>query len=119
MDCNNNTISIKIPVVKEYSQILRLTASGAFNQAGFDIDIIRDVKVVVSEVFNCMLQAKTAMCEVIFVINKEELIMEFSTCDEQEVLEGANDMTLPILEAFVNDVTTTSKGTLVLTINKV
>lgn len=116
---SNKTIFIKIPVIKEYSQILRLTASGAFNQAGFDIDIIRDAKVVVSEVFNCMLQAKIPICEVAFILNESELVMEFSTNDEQEVLSGSNDMTLPILQAFVNDVTTTSEGTLVLTINKV
>ncbi|MBN2851236.1 MAG: serine/threonine protein kinase, partial [Clostridia bacterium] len=73
MHCNNNVITIKMPVKKEYSQVLRLTASGACNQAGFDLDVIEDIRVVVSEVLNCLLEAGSAQFEVSFTIENEKV----------------------------------------------
>lgn len=45
-----DTVSVLIPLKAEYVSIVRLTASGIASRLGFDIDIIDDIKVALSEV---------------------------------------------------------------------
>ena len=47
-----DTVSIYVPLSAEYVGIVRLTASGIASRIGFDIDVIEDIKVSISEVIS-------------------------------------------------------------------
>ena len=119
MDFEDNVITLNMPVKKEYSQILRLTTAGAFNQAGFDINTVGDAKVVVSEVFNCLLNTDIVQFDIAFSITIGKVIMEFKTYDDDDVLRGANEFTRPLLEALVTKVEFNNKGKLILVVEAV
>jgi len=113
---DNNIVEIKIPIKKEYSQILRLAAAGIGNQAKFNLDIIEDVKVIVSEVLNSLIETDSKRIDIKFKIENKRIYIEFEACDKKNILRGANEMTLPILEAFASTVELDNMGRLIVLI---
>ncbi|MBN1623353.1 MAG: hypothetical protein JXN10_00565 [Clostridia bacterium] len=118
MSIDKNAISIEIPTVKDYSRILRLTAAGAADACGFDIDMIEDVKVIVSEVFGSILGTGGNGAVFSFLPNTGKLEINIRTYNGEPVLKGANEMTLPILQALAGSVETSDVGGLKLVIEK-
>lgn len=110
------TIKLEIPSVKSYSRVLRLTAAGAADAAGFNIDIIEDVKVIVAEVFSSIIEAGCKGAKINFTPDNEKLEVHFATCSGEPVLKGANEMTVPILEALSGSVIIEEDGGLTLII---
>ncbi|MCD6322575.1 MAG: hypothetical protein J7L77_06065 [Clostridiales bacterium] len=111
-----NTIKLEIPSVKSYSRVLRLTAAGAADAAGFNIDIIEDVKVIVAEVFGSIIEAGCKGAKINFTPDDGKLEVHFATCSGEPVLKGANEMTVPILEALSGNVVIEEDGGLTLII---
>jgi len=112
----NRTIKLEIPSVKGYSRVLRLTAAGAADAAGFDIDMIEDVKVIVAEVFSSIIEAGCQGAKITFTPWDKKLKITIATCNGEPVLKGANEMTLPILEALAGNVINEEDGGLTLII---
>ena len=113
---NNKTIKLEIPSVKSYSRILRLTAAGAADAAGFNVDLTEDVKVIVAEVFGSIIEAGFKGAKIDFTPEKGKLIISIATCCGEPVLKGANEMTLPILEALAGSVKNNDDGGLTIII---
>ncbi len=109
-------IKLEIPSVKSYSRVLRLTAAGAADAAGFNIDMIEDVKVIVAEVFSSIIEAGCKGAKINFTPYDGKLEVSFATCSGEPVLKGANEMTVPILEALAGSVITEEDGGLTLII---
>jgi hypothetical protein len=109
-------IKLEIPSEKSYSRILRLAAAGAADAAGFNIDMIEDVKVLASEVFGSIIEAGCEGAKILFMPGKGKLEIHFATCSGEPVLKGANDMTVPILEALAGSVIKEEDGGLTLII---
>jgi len=109
-------IKIEVPSIKSYSRTLRLTAAGAADAAGFNIDMIEDVKVIVSEVFGSIIEAGCKGAVIGFEPMDGKLEISFATCSGEPVLKGANEMTLPILEALAGSVINKEDGGLTLII---
>ena len=109
-------IKMEIPSEKDYSRILRLTAAGAADAAGFNMDMIEDVKVLSSEVFGSIIETGCKGAKVIFKPEAGKLEIYFATCSGEPVLKGANEMTLPILEALAGNVIEEKDGGLTLII---
>jgi serine/threonine-protein kinase RsbW len=104
MICDSSRIEITMPGKAEYAQILRLAAAGAANGAGFDIEVVDDVKIVVSEIFNSIITAQIPVFKTFMHMEKGKLSIDFEVCQGNEILGGANEMTLPIIEALVKSV---------------
>ena len=118
MNIDKKEITIEIPALKDYSRILRLAAAGAADACGFDIDIIEDVKVIVSEVFSSILESGGEGAVFSFIPDSGKLEVNIRTCSSEPVLKGANEMTLPILKALAGSVDTDKDGGLKLVIEK-
>lgn len=118
MSKDRNKITIEIPAIKDYSRILRLAAAGAADACGFDVDIIEDVKVIVSEVFGSILETGGNGAVFSFMPHAGKLEIGIRTCNNEPVLKGANEMTLPILQALAGSVETSDEGGLKLVIEK-
>jgi len=118
MTDNNKTIKFEIPSVKDYSRILRLAAAGAADTCGFDVDMIEDVKVIVSEVFGSIIEAGEKSAHMSFLPEAGRLTVEIFTCSGKPVLDGANEMTLPILQALAGSVDEIDKGGLRLVMER-
>lgn len=114
----NKVIKMEIPAVKEYSRILRLAFAGAADACGFDIDMIEDVKVIVSEVFASIIETENEGAMLEFTPSPGKLDVFIKTCSGNSVLEGANDMTLPILQSLAGNVKEEDCGGLRLVIER-
>ncbi|MFO7635811.1 MAG: hypothetical protein R6W96_00705 [Clostridia bacterium] len=116
MICDNNKIEIAMPCKAEYVGILRLASAGAANEAGFDIETIDDVKILVSEIFNSVFNAGIPSFKTDIHMEKGKLFIDFEVCEGNDILAGANDMTLPILEALAREVTVHGRNKISLVI---
>ncbi len=112
----DKVIKMEIPSDKRYSRILRLAAAGAADVCGFNMDMIEDVKVIVSEVFASMIEAGCKGAAVSMEPRGKKLVICFGSCEGESVLKGANEMTLPILEALAGEVSVGKDGSLTLII---
>lgn len=113
---DKKAIKMEIPTEKSYSRLLRLTAAGAADAAGFNVDLIEDVKVMVAEVFGSIIEAGCKGAKIQFIPGDKKLEVSFGTCSGQPVLNGANEMTVPILEALAGKVIEEEDGGLTLII---
>lgn len=109
-------MKMQIPSDKRYSRTLRLAAAGAADLCGFNMDMIEDVKVIVSEVFASMIKAGCKGVILSMKSREKKLIIHFRSCEGESVLKGANEMTLPILEALAGEVSIEKDGSLTLII---
>ena len=84
-------VELNIPMRAEYVSIARLTAAGVANRAGFDIEVIEDIKVSLSEVCNRLIGIRgrckgsvNGECKIEFVIAKDSLSINFYVehCEE-------------------------------------
>ena len=112
----SNIIKLEIPSNKCYARILRLTAAGAADASGFNMDMIEDVKVMISEVFGSIIESGCPGAVMTFEPGEEKLVVEIDTCNGQPVLKGANEMTVPILEALAGSVIEKENGGLTLVV---
>ncbi len=55
----NDSVSLILPLKREYVSTARLTVSSVANRVGFNIDEVEDIKVAVSEVCNIILSRET------------------------------------------------------------
>ncbi|HPQ47379.1 MAG TPA: hypothetical protein PLP30_08435 [Clostridia bacterium] len=118
MNKEKKTIEIRLPAVGEHARILRLASAGAADACGFDVDMIEDVKVIVSEVFTSILEADGTDAVFGFIPSPGKLEVHIRTGSGEPVLKGANEMTLPILQALAGSVESDDEGGLKLVIEK-
>lgn len=116
MICDSNRIEILLPCKAEYVQILRLAAAGAANEAGFDLEVIDDVKILVSEIFNSVFNSQIPSFKTYISIDKGKMVIDFEVCSGKDILSGANDMTLPILNSLASQVDLLSSNKISLVI---
>ncbi|MFO7611817.1 MAG: hypothetical protein R6W99_04935 [Clostridia bacterium] len=113
---SNRTIKVEVPSNKDFSRMMRLTAAGAADACGFNVDMIEDVKVMVSEVFGSIIESGCPGAVISFEPGEGRLVVLFETCNGEPVLKGANEMTVPILEALAGSVDSGENGSLRLVI---
>ena len=87
------TVELKIPMRAEYVSIARLTAAGVANRLGFDIEIIEDIKVSLSEVCNRIISTMNrladgccAECIIEFILSYDSLRIDFHV-DNMDMLK--------------------------------
>lgn len=106
----SDKIQLILPFKAEYVSIVRLTASGAANRMGFDIETIEDIKVAVAEVCNKLVSAGSGSAgsyTVIFSLAADKLVISFSSSDETVKLIFNNEedeLGISIINAFMDDV---------------
>jgi serine/threonine-protein kinase RsbW len=85
METSADIIELILPLKAEYVSIARLTVSGIANRMGFDIEIIEDIKVAVSEVCSKYVQKGSSLAEkfkIIFTVSKDCLKIGFDSEDK-------------------------------------
>lgn len=87
-----DNIKMDLPSDPKYLQMLRLSTSSLANQIGFDIEIIEDLKVVVSEIFtHCIIENERIRVD--FSLYNDKIVINFFT-NESEKEKGFNDISL-------------------------
>ena len=91
-DNDVSSVQLTIPMRAEYVGIARLTAAGVANRLGFDIEIIEDIKVSLSEVCNRIINTlkkfssdNKAECKIDFISSADSLSIDFYV-DNTELL---------------------------------
>ncbi|MDF2986346.1 MAG: putative anti-sigma regulatory factor, serine/threonine protein kinase [Eubacterium sp.] len=77
----NDSVTLILPLKREYVSTARLTASSIANRIGFNIDEVEDIKVAVSEVCNIILSRETDesnQYRITFDIRERNLEITFS-----------------------------------------
>lgn len=124
MNNNVDIIKIEVPFKAQYVGIVRLTGSGVFNRAGFDIEDIEDAKVAISEVCNKIINtgSNSASCFTVeFKINENRLDVVFSCSDSQlqNVFAKQNDeLGFSIISALMDEVDYGSSCNAIVTMSK-
>ncbi len=106
MDAYVDRIQLSLPFKAEYVSTARLLASSIANKVGFDIEMIEDIKVAISEVCNKLVKIKSmedASYIIIFEISDKGLRILFS-CDDEKVCfifkKEEDDLGIAIINAF-------------------
>jgi serine/threonine-protein kinase RsbW len=103
-------ITLLLPYKAEYVSIARLTASGVAYRMGFDIDIVEDIKVAVSEVCSRIINVssgKGGEYEIIYEIGGNALTVMFRADIERAgcIFEDDEDgLGVSIINAFMDEV---------------
>jgi len=102
-------IKLIIPKKSEYISTIRLTASSLSNIKGFNIEIIEDIKVIISEICtffinNISLNDKPFIIE--YFMERDSLKVEVSDLNDGQITEENkknSDMCILIIESLADD----------------
>ena len=103
-------IKMALPYKAEYVSVARLTVSGIASRIGFDIEIVEDIKVAVSEVCSRIINVAASMdgyYEILFDIFEGELVITFTSDVEKIRCIFDNDddaLGMSIINAFMDKV---------------
>jgi len=110
METSADIIELILPLKAEYVSIARLTVSGIANRMGFDIEIIEDIKVAVSEVCSKYVQKGSSLAEnfkIIFSVSEDCLKIAFNSEDKSLKCifsENDDEFAISILNALMDEV---------------
>lgn len=121
----NDTIELILPFKAEYVSTVRLVASGLSNRIGFDIEVIEDIKVAISEVCNKIVNIGSKVSDtykIIFNISEKELKVTF-VCEDTSlkcIFDPENDMlAIDIINALMDTVDLCAQNNSILSMSKV
>jgi serine/threonine-protein kinase RsbW len=125
MNSFSDRIELVLPFKAEYVSVARLVASGVCNRIGFDIEVIEDVKVAISEVCSKIVNLGSEITDsytIIFDISKDKLEVVYS-CEDSSlkcIFEPENDgLALHIINAFMDSVELCTDNNYILAMSKV
>jgi serine/threonine-protein kinase RsbW len=118
-----DTVSIHVPLKAEYVSIVRLTASGIASRIGFDIDVIEDIKVSISEVISRIIDKKVSSdrIRIDFCHSGDGMRIDFSLPGEVpgDIFEDEPDnFAFAIISSLMDEVKMQSRGDILLTMAK-
>lgn len=88
-----DTLKFTIPSNPKYIQMLRLSSASIANSMGFDIEVIEDIKVIVSELFTYLITDLDEI-KVDFILKENSLDIIFYRHRVQK--EGLNESTFEL-----------------------
>lgn len=110
METSADIIELMLPLKAEYVIIARLTASGIASRMGFDIEVIEDIKVAISEVCSKYVQKGSSLAEkfkIIFTVSEDCLTITFNSEDKSLrcIFNKEDDeLAISILNALMDEV---------------
>jgi serine/threonine-protein kinase RsbW len=125
MSSFSDKIELTLPIKAEYVSVARLVTSGVCNRIGFDIDIIEDIKVSISEVCTKIVSLGSEITDnykIIFEITQNGLNVLFY-CEDSAmkcIFNGESDeLALHIINAFMDSVELCTDNNYILSMSKV
>ena len=118
-----NTVSIYVPLKAEYVGIVRLTASGIASRIGFDIDVIEDIKVSISEVISKIIDKELSQerIEIDFHHLEDGMTIDFKLSGgipEGIFEEESDNFAFAIISALMDDVNMKKDKDILLSMTK-
>lgn len=121
----NDAIELILPFKAEYVSTARLVASSVANRIGFDIEVIEDIKVAISEVCSKIVNIGSKITDnykIIFNINKKEIKVTFC-CEDTSlkcIFDPQNDrLAVDIMNALMDNVELCTSNNYILSMSKV
>lgn len=121
----NDTVEIILPFKAEYVSTARLVASSLSNRVGFDVEVIEDIKVAISEVCSKIVNIGskvTATYKIIFNILGNEIKVTFC-CEDTSlkcIFDTENDrLAVDIINALMDNVELCTANNYILSMSKV
>lgn len=125
MENMSDNIELILPFKAEYVSTARLLASGVANRIGFDIEVIEDIKVAISEVCNKLVQLgskKTQSYKISFNVFTDKLSVTFE-CDDKSLRcvfgSEEDELGISIINALMDEVELCSQNDYILSMTKV
>jgi len=120
-----DAIELTLPFKAEYVSTARLVASSLANRVGFDIEVIEDIKVAISEVCSKIVKIGSKVADaykIIFVISGKEIKITF--CCEDTSLKCIFDiesdrLAIDIINALMDNVELCTSNNYILSMSKV
>jgi serine/threonine-protein kinase RsbW len=118
-------VELTLPFKAEYVSTARLVASSLANRIGFDIEVIEDIKVAISEVCSKIVNLGSSVTDtykVIFFISDKEIKITFC-CDDTSlkcIFDDENDrLAIDIINALMDEVELCTSNNYILSMSKV
>jgi len=124
MSVVKDDVELVLPFKAEYVSIARLASAGVANRVGFDIEVIEDIKVAVSEVCNKLISTGSQVAssyKITFRIGKGELDIIFDCPDKSLkcIFDEKNDeLSLSIINPLMDKVEFCSEKDFLLAMSK-
>lgn len=119
-----DTIELTLPFKAEYVSTARLVASSVANRVGFDIEVIEDIKVAISEVCSKIVNIGSRITDtykIVFVISGKEVKITFC-CEDTSlkcIFDTENDrLAIEIINALMDDVELCTSNDYILSMSK-
>ena len=121
----NDTVTIHLPRKADYASLVRLAISGIASKIGFDIDVIEDIKVAVSEVCNKIVSLEPENSDkyydITFHLFSDGLKVQFTVTGDlaQKMFEGeSGEFAYAIISSFMDEFSVDCNGDCVITMGK-
>ncbi|HAA25059.1 MAG TPA: anti-sigma regulatory factor [Ruminiclostridium sp.] len=121
----NDTVTIHLPRKADYASLVRLAVSGIASKIGFDIDVIEDIKVAVSEVCNKIVsmdpESRDKYYDIIFRLFDDGLKVQFTVPGEiaGKMFEGeSGEFAYAIISSLMDEFSVDCNGDCVITMGK-
>lgn len=121
----NDAVELILPFKAEYVSTARLVASSIANRIGFDIEVIEDIKVAISEVCSKIVNIGSNVTEsykIIFSINEKEIKVTLC-CEDTSlkcIFDAENDrLAVDIINALMDNVELCTSNNYILSMSKV
>ena len=118
-------VELTLPFKAEYVSTARLVASSLANRIGFDIEVIEDIKVAISEVCSKIVNIGSKVTDaykVIFDISGKEIKITFC-CEDTSlkcIFDDENDrLAIDIINALMDEVELCTSNNYILSMSKV
>lgn len=125
MNGNFDEIIIQLPKKAEYVGFVRLTVSGLVSKIGFDIDVVEDIKVVVSEICSRIVSSKCEDSSQYYNVNFKlfkngfQAFFRVSNCLANSLFEGdSGEFAKAIISSLTDEFSITCNEDCIITIGK-
>jgi serine/threonine-protein kinase RsbW len=121
----NDTVTIHLPRKADYASLVRLAISGIASKIGFDIDVIEDIKVAVSEVCNKIVSMEPESCDkyydITFHLFSDGLKVQFTVTGElaRKMFDGeSGEFAYAIISSFMDEFSVDCNDDCIITMGK-
>lgn len=121
----NDTVTLHLPRKADYASLVRLTISGIASKIGFDIDVIEDIKVAVSEVCNKIVSLEPESCDkyydITFHLFSDGLKVQFTVSGElaRKMFDGeSGEFAYAIISSFMDEFSVDCNDDCIITMGK-